>query len=89
MSSYREFMRRKLLEEMYDKLSPEEKRTFLKLTMQEKDHVEIMNALKRQKEDLEIIKSKQNWKTDFLSDVGANLFTDGLIWIGSKIIRKL
>ena len=57
--------------------------------MQEKDHVEIMNALKRQKEDLEIIKSKQNWKTDFLSDVGANLFTDGLIWIGSKIIRKL
>ena len=53
MSGYRELMRRKLLEQMYDKMSDEEKRTFVQLTMQNKDHTEIMSALNdlRQKAD--------------------------------------
>lgn len=86
---YREYMRRKLLEELYDKMSDEEKRTFAQLTMQDKDHNEIMQALQSQKADLEAIKKRQNWKVDFISDVGANVLTDTLWIIGKRIFRKL
>lgn len=89
MTNYREFMRRKLLEEMYDKLTPEEKLAYVQLTMQDKDHREIMDALSQQRADLEAIKKKQNWVTDFGSDVAANFLTDGLIWLGSKLFKRL
>ena len=89
MSGYRELMRRKLLEQMYDKMSDEEKRTFVQLTMQNKSHTEIMEALSRQQKQLYDIERKQNWKVDFLSDIGANFITDGLIWLGSRLFKKL
>ena len=89
MSGYRELMRRKLLEEMYDKMSPKEKRLFVQLTIQDKDHQEIMQALSSQKAELEEIKKRQNWKVDLLSDISANFFTDGLIWLGAKLFKKL
>lgn len=92
MSGYRELMRRKLLEEMYDKMSPEEKRTFIQLTLQDKSHREIMQALLKQHEQINRVVQKvekQSWITNFGSDVAANFLTDGLIWIGHKLLRKL
>lgn len=86
---YRGLMRRKMLEDIYDKMSEEEKHTFVQLTLQDKGHSEIMEALSRQKEDLEAIKRKQSWLTDFGSDVAANFLTDGLIWLGSRLFRRL
>lgn len=88
---YRELMRRKLLEEMYDKMSDEEKKTFVFLTIQNKDHREIMNALQKQHEQISRVAQKvekQSWITDFGSDVAANFLTDGLIWIGRKLLKK-
>lgn len=82
-------MRRKLLEEMFDKLSDDEKLQFAMLSMQDKDHREIMESLQRQHEDLDFIKRKQNWLTDFGSDIAANFLTDGLIWLGAKLFRRL
>lgn len=89
MSGYRELMRRQLLERIYDKMSDEEKRTFIQLTLQDKDHQEIMQALSSHKAELEEIKKRQNWKVDLLSDISANFFTDGLIWLGAKLFKKL
>lgn len=89
MSGYREFMRRRLLEEMYDKMTPEEKLTYVQLTMQDKDHREIMDALSQQRADLEAIKKKQNRVTDFGNYIAANFLTDGLIWLGSKLFKRL
>lgn len=86
--TYRELMRQKLLEQIYDKMSDEEKRLFVQLTLQNRDHREIMAALGRQKADLEAIKKKQNWVTDFGSDVAANFLTDGLILIGRKLLKR-
>lgn len=86
---YRELMRRKLLEDIYNKMSDEEKHTFAQLTLQDKSHQEIMNALSKQKADLESLKRGQNWYVDFGSDVAANFLTDGLIWLGSRLFRKL
>ncbi|SEA79577.1 hypothetical protein SAMN04487851_11457 [Prevotella sp. tc2-28] len=87
--NYSELMRRKLLEDIYNKMSDEEKRTFVQLTLQDKSHQEIMEALSRQRAQLESIEKKQNWVTDFGSDVAANFLTDGLIFFGRKLFGKL
>ena len=88
---YRELARRKLLEQIYDKMSDEEKRTFIQLTMLNKDHNEIMDALNAQRERVEHIAQKvdkQSWLTDFGSDLLANFTTDGLIYLGRKLFGK-
>ena len=89
---YRGLMRMKLLADTYDKMSDEDKRTFVQLTMQGKDHNEIIEALNRQHQQISHIEEKvgkQNWLTDFGSDVAANFLTDGLIWLGTRLFRKL
>lgn len=83
----RSLMRRRLLAELYDKMSDEEKRTFVLMTLQDSDHREIMQRLEEQRAHLQRIEKKQNWKTDFLSDVGANFLTDGLIFLGRLLFK--
>ena len=87
--SYNALMRRKLLEQIYDKMSDEEKRLFVYMSMEGRNHDEIMQALQNQQQQLTDIRKGQNWIVDFGSDVAANLFTDGLIWLGAKLFRKL
>ena len=89
MNAYRAMLRRQLLEEIYERHSEDDKRTFIQLTMQDKSWSEITKALAQQKTQLDRIEKNQNWAVDFGSDVAANLFTDGLIWLGSKLFRKL
>lgn len=86
---YRELQRRILLEQIYDKMSDDEKRTFIQLTLMNADAKEIKEALSSQKEQLDRIERGQNWYVDFGSDVAANLFTDGLLYLGSKLFSKL
>ena len=89
---YSKLLRRKLLEDIYGKMSDEEKRTFMQLSLRNRDHNEIMTALRGQSEQINRVASKvekQNWSTDFLSDVAANFFTDGLIWLGSQFFKKI
>ena len=95
-------MRRKLLEEMYDRMSDDEKRLFVMMTMQqrssgdimdaiaERRHREQMQALYEQRDQMERMErrlERQNWLTDFGSDVAANLFTDGLILLARRLLR--
>ena len=79
---YRELMRRKLLEEIYDKMSDEEKRAFVQLTAQNKDCEEIRRAL-------EEIRKRQSWVLDFSSNVAGNAVWDGFVWLVKYIIRKV
>lgn len=86
----KELMRRKLLEDMYERMTDEEKRTFVMLTMQDKSNEEIMKAIGSQRAQIERMAKKverQNWYTDFGSDVAANFFTDGIIWLVRKLVR--
>jgi uncharacterized iron-regulated protein len=87
--NYNELIKRELLKQIFEKMSDEEKQTFVQLQMQSKNHNEIMDALNSQKSDIEQIKKKQNWKTDFLSDIAANFTTDGIIYLFSRLLRKL
>ncbi len=92
MSGYRELMRRKLLEQFYDKMSEEEKRTFVMLTMQDKSRDEIMQALSAQNAKIDDVSrkiGKYPFASDLLANISGNFLTDGLIWIGHKLLRKL
>lgn len=88
---YRELMRRKLLEQIYDKMYDEEKRLFVQLTLQNRDHREIMDALQRQQAQISRVAEKvekQSWFNSFGSDVAANFTSAGLIWLASKLFRR-
>lgn len=89
MNAYRELMRRKLLEQMYDKMSDDDKRLFVQLTMQDKDHEEIMQAIEQQRMQLDDIRKGQNWTRSFGSDLLANFTSAGVLWLGSKLLRKI
>lgn len=92
MNGYRAMMRRKLLEEIYDSLSPDDKRTFVQMTIQDKGYDDILRALQKQKGELDDINckvSKQTWLSDFSSNIAGNALWDSLVWLGSKLIRKL
>jgi hypothetical protein len=88
---YRGLMRRKLLEDIYDKMSDDEKRTFIQLTMQDKDHNEIMDALQRQQQQIGRVADKmesQTWLSSFGSDIAANFTSDGIIYLLSRLLRS-
>lgn len=84
-------MRMKLLEEMYDKMSPEEKRTFITLTLQDKSREEILAALQDQRKDISEIRdrvSEHTWMRDFSSNIAGNAVWDGLVYLVSRLLRK-
>ena len=87
MNAYRGYLRKQLLERLYEKMSDDEKKTFVQLTMQDKDHKEIMNALNelRRKADA----NHHSWLSDLSANVVGNYFTDASIWLFSKLLRKL
>lgn len=92
MSVYRALMRRKLLEDVYDRLSPEENRTFVQLTMQDRSSDEIMQALRQQNAKIDEVSRKignHPFATDLFSNVLGNGITDGLILLGKALFRKL
>ena len=82
-------MRRKLLEDIYDRMSDEEKRTFVQMTIQDRSHTEIMEALRNQQTQLSGIRKGQSFVNDFGANIAGNAVWDGLLWLGSKLMRKL
>lgn len=87
MSGYRELMRRKLLHEIYDKLSNEDKRLFVQLTIDDKDHKEIMSALDELKSKAEA--NHHSFVSDFAANILGNGVWDSAVWLLSKMIKKL
>lgn len=83
--------RRQLLERIYDKMTPEERRLFVLLSMQNKSTDEIMQAIQKNQQHLQRIVQhidKDKWWVAFGSDVAANLFTDGLAWLARRLFRR-
>lgn len=92
MNAYRQMMRRRLLEQMYDRLSPEEKRTFLHLSAQDSPAERILQALQSQNQEIGEIHRKvanQTWLSDFSSNIAGNAVWDGIIWIGRALVKRL
>ena len=84
-------MRRKLLEQMYDRMTDEEKRLFAMLTMQNKSNDDILRAIQQNQQHLQHLVEKADrdrWYTAFGSDVAANVLTTSAFWLLSKFFAK-
>lgn len=86
-SAVNTLLRRKYLEEIYDRMTDEDKRLFVQMTLQDKSKSEIMQALEQQRMQLDDIKKGQNWTRSFGSDLLANFTSAGVLWLGSKILK--
>lgn len=83
-------MRRKLLEEMYDRMTDEEKKLFVQMSLQQKGTDDIMKALGQQSSQLQDIRrSQQTFSDDFLSNVLGNATWDGAVWLVRSLSRLL
>ncbi len=83
--------RRMLLERIYDKMSDEEKRLFVLMTMQKKSNDEILRAIQRNQQHLEHLvehADRDRWYTAFGSDVAANVLTTAGFWLLQRIFNK-
>ena len=81
-------MRRKLLERIYDRMTPDERQLFVQMTMQNRSHTEIMQALQSQQTQLaDLRKHQQTITEDFLSNLAGNATWDGLLWLARRLFK--
>lgn len=83
-------MRRRLLEDIYDRMTDEEKRLFVQLTLQQRSTEEIKKVLGQQSLQLEDIRRRQQtFSQDFLSNILGNATWDGALWLIGRLSRLL
>ena len=83
-------MRRKIVEEIYRRMTDEEKRLFLQMSMTNRSHNEVMLALQQQQKQLEDLRRRQQtFGEDFLSNVAGNAVFEGVVWLASRLFRRL
>ena len=82
------FLRRQLLESIYSKMSDDEKRLFIQMSMQNRSHQEIMAALQQQQAQLaDIKKHQQTFGEDFASNIAGNAAWEVMVWIARRLFR--
>lgn len=82
-------VRRRLLEEMYDRMTDDEKKLFVQMVMQQKSSDEIMKALQRQSAQIEDLRRRQQtFGEDFASNIAGNLVYGGIVWLASRLLGK-
>ena len=83
--------RRNLLEKIYNELSDEDKRTFVLLTMQEKNTNDILQAIQQNQQHLQHLvrhADRDKWYISFGSDVAANVLTTAGYWLLGKLFKR-
>jgi len=83
--------RRMLLERIYDKMTDEEKRIFVMLSMQNKSNDDILQAIQQNQQHLEHLvehADRDRWYTAFGSDVAANVLTTSAFWLLGKLFKR-
>ena len=84
------FMRRKLLEDMYDRMTDDEKKLFVQMTMQQKSSDEILKSLQQQSAQIENLRRRQQtFGEDFASNILGNATWDGAVWLIGKLLKRL
>ena len=82
-------MRRRLLEEMYDRMTDDEKKLFVQMTMQRRPADDIMKALRQQSLQIQDLRQRQQtFGQDFLSNILGNATWEGAVWLLSRLFKK-
>ena len=83
-------MRQKLLEEMYDRMTDDEKRLFIQLTLQQRSSDEIKKVLQEQSAQLQDLRRRQqSFSQDFLSNILGNATWDGALWVINRLAKLM
>ena len=83
--------RRMLLERIYDKMTPEEQRLFVLMTMQNRSADDIMRAIQQNQQQLQHIVEhidRDKWWVAFGSDVAANTLTSSVFWLLGRLLKR-
>lgn len=81
-------MRRKVLEDIYDRMSDEEKRLFIQMTMEQRSTDEILSALQRQSAQIAgLQQTQQTFGEDLTSNVLGNIIYGGALWIARRLFK--
>jgi hypothetical protein len=83
-------MRRKLLEDIYERMSEDEKKLFVRMTMERKDSGEILKALEQQSRQIADLKRhQQTFGEVFASNIAGNAAWDGTLWLVGRLARLM
>lgn len=86
-SVYTELARRRLLEEMYDKMTDEEKRLFIVLTMQNRNADEIRQEIRNLRFLTE--KNKHSFAQDLTANIAGNAIFDGAVYLFAQLFKRI
>lgn len=89
MNNARYYILRKRLAELYNEMSEEDKTLLLMILNQDREHEDIISALRSQDKKLDDIRRGQSWWNDFSANIAANAAFDGAVWVGGKILRSI
>lgn len=79
-------MRRKLLERIYDRMTPEEQRMFAQMVIEQRSHDDIMTALQAQRAQLKDLRDhQQTFSEDFASNLAGNAVWAGAEWLFRRL----
>lgn len=83
-------MRKKLFESIYDRMTDEEKRLFIQMTMQQRSADDILKALQSQSTQIQDLRRhQQTFAEDLTSNIIGNAAWDGLVWLGRRLFGRL
>lgn len=82
-------MRRRLLEDIYDRMTDDEKKLFVQMTMQQRSTDDILRTLQQQSAQLsQLQRNQQTFAQDFASNILGNATWDGALWLMGKLLKK-
>lgn len=82
-------MRRKVLEDAYERMTDDEKRLFIQMAMQQKSSDKILKALQQQSAQLQDLRRRQQtFGQDFASNILGNATWDGAVWLLGRLFRR-
>lgn len=82
-------MRRRLLEGIYDRMTDEERKLFVRMAAEQRPADEILRALGRQSAQLQDLRRRQQtFAEDFASNVAGNFLYGGLVWLARRLFGK-
>ena len=83
-------MRRKILESLIGRMTPDERTLFVQMAMQNKSHTEIMSALQQQAAQIQDrSKRQQTFGEDFASNILGNAVWAGAEWVFTRLARLI
>ena len=83
-------MRRRLMEEIYGRMTEDEKKLLVQMAMQQKGTGDILSALQQQSVQLhDLSRRQQTFSQDFLSNILGNAAWDGTVWLAGRLARLL